>query len=280
MDGTVHIVTGGTGGLGGATARELADNGATVVINDLPAKDSEAASLAREIREGGGTAATNLGDVTDVAYAESLVDSVVDEHGRLDSVVNYAGVIRDGYLTDMSEDEWQQVTDVHLRGHFGLLRSAATHWQRNAEDRTGERAFVCVTSPAALGNVGQANYATAKAGVLGLTRTAAAELDQFGVRVNALLPIAYTAMTESFLDPEEYPPEKVAPVAAFLASEKSAGVSGCTVRAAGDSVGLLSNPELERVAFNDGGWEVDDLEAEIESVFGDAENRSRTNPQR
>jgi 3-oxoacyl-[acyl-carrier protein] reductase len=278
MDGTVHIVTGGTGGLGSATARELGGHGATVVINDLPTQETEAETLAQEIREAGGTATTDLGDVTDFEYTEALVASVVDEYSRLDSIINYAGLIRDSYLTNMTDAAWEQVTDVHLRGHFGLLRSAARHWQTNAEERSDGRAFVCVTSPAALGNVGQANYATAKAGVLGLMRTAAAELDRFDVRVNALLPIAHTTMTDSFLDPEEYPPEKVAPVAAFLASEKAADVSGCTVRAAGDSVGLLSNPELERVAFNEGGWDVDALETRIESVFGDEANRSRTDP--
>lgn len=275
MDDTVHIVTGGTGGLGEATARELGREGATVVVNDLPANEPDAERVADAVRAAGGEASTHLGDVSDLSYTEALVDSVVDEYDRLDGVVNFAGLLRDAYLTELTGEEWDLVIAVHLRGHFGLLRSAARHWRETADDRAGDRSFVCVTSPSALGNVGQANYAAAKAGVLGLMRTAAAELSRFDVRVNALLPIAHTAMTESFLDVDEYPPEKVAPVAAFLAGSKS-DLTGCTVRAAGDSVGLLSNPELERVAYRDGGWSVDDLESNLEAVFGDESSRTRT----
>lgn len=279
MNNRVYIVTGGTGGLGLATSKELGKQGQTVVINDLPSQKERAEAVAESVKQSNGTVTINLGDVSDLSYTEELVNSVVDTHGRLDGIINYAGLLRDSYLTEMTQADWNEVITVHLQGHFGLLRSASRLWKRTQEERTSNRAFVCVTSPSALGNVGQANYSAAKAGILGLMRTAAAELERFGICVNALLPIAHTAMTEAFLDPEEYPPEKVAPVAAFLANSDAADMTGCTIRAAGDSVGLLSNPELKRVGYSQGGWSTNELIDRREEVFGDKSNRYRTDTQ-
>lgn len=275
----VYLVTGGTGGLGRATCEELGRQGETVIVNDLPDQREEAKTVAEAVERAGGEATVSLGDVSDLEYTATLVADTIGTHDRLDGIINYAGLLRDSYLTEMSGAEWEDVISVHLVGHFGLLRSAARKWQETSEERSTARAFVCVTSPAALGNVGQANYAAAKAGVLGLTRTAATELNRFGVRVNALLPIAHTAMTESFLDSEEYPPEKVAPVAAFLADAEAADMTGCTVRAAGDNVGILSNPKIEQTAFSSGGWSVEELREYRDHVFGDESDRFRTETQ-
>ncbi|WP_096391280.1 SDR family NAD(P)-dependent oxidoreductase [Halopenitus persicus] len=279
MTDRTFIITGGSGGLGKATSEELGRNGHTVVVNDLPTQKENAEAIAQSVEDAGGTATIHLGDVSNIEYTDKLINTVIDTYGRLDGVINYAGLLRDAYLTEMTASDWEDVISVHLRGHFGLLRSAAGVWSDTVEERSDPRSFVCVTSPSALGNVGQANYSAAKAGVLGLMRTAAAELEQFDVHVNALLPIAYTKMTENILDPDEYPPEKVAPVAAFLANAKAADMTGCTVRAAGDSVGIVSNPELERVGFCSGGWSTDELYERREQIFGDQSNRYRTNTQ-
>lgn len=273
LEGNVYIVTGGGGGLGAAAARELASLGAAVIVNDVPPSDSDGSTsesittLVEEIEADGGTVATHFGDITSTEYTEELVEDTVSEHGRIDGAVNFAGILRDSYLTTMTDEEWDAVIDVHLRGHFSLLRSLARHWEER--DEGTDRSFVSVSSPSAMGNVGQANYAAAKAGVLGLTRTAAAELERFGVRANALVPIAYTSMTEEFLDPEEYPPERVAPVVAFLLSDAAENVTGRTLRVAGDNIALLSDPEVQRIAFRDDGWTTDALVDRFEEALGE-----------
>jgi NAD(P)-dependent dehydrogenase (short-subunit alcohol dehydrogenase family) len=298
LNGNVYIVTGGAGGLGAATAQELASYGAAVVVSDLGTgvdgagrDESSAKATVETITVDGGTAMAHVGDVTDTEYVDNLVRDTVAEYGRVDGAVNFAGILRDSYLTSMTDDEWEQVIDVHLGGHFTLLRRLARHWEENAEQRQqhgsdqivgddadvtngtnenkSERAFLSVTSPSAIGNVGQANYSAAKAGVLGLSRTAAAELAQFDVRVNALLPIAYTRMTESFLDEDRYPPDPVAATAAFLLSENASGVSGCTIRVAGDSVGVVSDPGIERLAFSENGWTLERLSTRFIEAFGE-----------
>lgn len=270
LDGKVCIVAGGGGDLGRATALELATNGATVVVTDLGTSlegegeaEEPAAATAKRIEADGGRAMAHFGDITSLEYTETLVEDVLQEYGRIDGAVNYAGILRDTYLTDMSGDEWDDVIHVHLRGHFSLLRNLARHWrQRDREAEHGlstERSFVSVTSPSALGNVGQANYSAAKAGVLGLTRTAARELSQSNVRVNALLPIAYTRMTEDILEDESKSPEKVAPVVAALMSDDAAGITGRTIRAVGDSISVVSDPEIKRTAITEDGWTTERL---------------------
>ncbi|ELZ28768.1 peroxisomal multifunctional enzyme type 2 [Halogeometricum pallidum JCM 14848] len=290
LDGTVQIVTGGAGGLGAAASKILAANGATVVVNDLEPDtgDPSARQVVEQIINNGGDAAAHAGDVTSTNYVGRLISETVEEHGRLDGIVNFAGMLRDGYLTNMSDEEWNSVIDVHLTGHFTLLRAAGRYWQNgNRETETSDidgqgsgsaetRSFLTVSSPSAKGNPGQANYAAAKAGILGLTRTAAMELAQFGVRVNALVPVAYTGMTNAFLDPDAYPVEKVAPAVAYLLSDEATRVTGCTVRVAGDAIALLSEPTPERIAFNEGGWDVATLSDRFEETLGDDTNLDRS----
>ncbi|WP_424009299.1 SDR family oxidoreductase [Haloferax denitrificans] len=276
LDGNVYVVAGGGGDLGRATAEELAANGATVVVTDLGTSlagegtaEDPAATTAEAIEAGGGEAMAHVGDITSLEYTENLIEDTLEAYGRIDGAVNYAGILRDSYLTNMTGEEWDAVIHVHLRGHFSLLRNLARHWRDRDEETEGglasERSFVSVTSPSALGNVGQANYGAAKAGILGLTRTAARELAASNVRVNALLPIAYTRMTEGLLDDESKSAEKIAPVVAALMSDDAAGITGRTIRAVGDSVSVLSEPEIERTAINENGWTADRLT----SVFHD-----------
>lgn len=269
------IVAGGGRGLGRATALELARQGANVVVNDLGSSvDGEGASEAPardvidEIRANGGEAMAHFGNVTSIQYTEELVADAVDEYGRLDGVVNFAGVLRDSFLVNMTGEEWDTVVRVHLRGHFSLLKSAASHWRDRAKEADGlasQRSIVNVTSRSAMGNVGQGNYAAAKAGILGLTRTGARELDRYNVRVNALMPTAYTRMIEKIpeeqrpFEEEDLPPEKVAPMVGFLLSDAAEDITGCTLRAAGDVVGLVSDPAIHRVGIKEGGWSVADL---------------------
>jgi len=270
------IVTGGGQGIGEAVAKELAAAGANVVVNDLgtsltgEGEGSEpAAGTVEDIEAEGGTAVSHFGDVTDFDYTEQLVADAVAEFGRVDGAVNFAGILRDSISYKMDEEEWDAVVDVHLRGHFSLFRNLARQWRDRAAEEGGSldsgRSFVSVSSRSALGNVGQINYAAAKAGVLGMTRTGARELDRYNVRVNALVPSAYTRMVSSIPEErqsytaEEMPPENVAPIVVYLMSDEAADVTGWTFRAGGEGVGLVSDPEIERLGFQRGGWTAEDI---------------------
>ena len=299
LDDEVFIVAGGGRGIGEATAVELGRHGASVVVNDLgtslggEGRDEEpAATTARAVREAGGAATTHLGDVTDFDYVGSLVADAVEEYGRIDGVIDFAGIVRDGISYKMSPEDFDAVVDVHLRGHFCLLRRVAAHWRERAGEReddrlADQRSFVSVVSPAIWGNPGQLNYASAKAGVLGMTRTAAAELFRYNVRVNAFMPLAFTRMVESIpeekrpFDPEDIPPEKAATTAAYLLSDAATDVTGCTVRAAGDEISIVSNPTVTHRAYRDGGWSLADIADHFrEDIAGGADltRLDRPNP--
>ena len=281
LSGRVCIVAGGGNGLGAAAARELAEQGASVVVNDLGTDlDGEGESpepaedVAASIREAGGDATAHFGDVSDLGYAEDLVSDAMAEHGRVDAVANFAGILRDGYATNLSGEDWDAVIRVHLRGHFALFRAAARHWREVADgDRLDpERTFLAVTSPGALGNVGQLNYSTAKAGVLGFTRSASTEQYATGIRVNALMPSGFSRMTESIPEEhrpytrEEMPPERVAPTVAFLVSDAAADVTGVTVYAGGDKVAIYSDPEPVRSGVRPGGWTPESLAESFDAI--------------
>lgn len=281
----VCIVAGGGHGLGEVTAIELGSQGASVVVNDLGVDvhgetetETAAEETARAVEDAGGEALAHFGDISSIEYAEDLIADTVAEYGRVDGVVNFAGILRDAISYKMTAEQWDAVIRVHLRGHFALLRAAAAHWREEArdEDLTPQRSFLGVTSRAALGNVGQLNYSAAKAGVMGMTRTAARELGRLNIRVNALMPSAYTRMTEEI--PEEHrpytedemPPEKVAPMVAYLMSDHAEDVTGCTLRAAGDAIGIVSDPEIRRLGFKDGGWTASDIAERFrDTVAGD-----------
>lgn len=290
LDGKVCVVCGGGRGIGEETAVAMADAGAAVVVNDLGVDvsgEGAAAEPAREtverIEAAGGEATAHVGDVTDLEYTERLFADAVDRYGAVHAVANFAGVLRDGMLFEMDEAQWDAVVDVHLKGHFSLLRNAAAHWRRQHHEADGletGRSFVCVSSGVAVGNVGQANYAAAKAGVLGLTRTAALELDQYGVRVNAVWPTALTRMTADLpgmagVTADDLGPQHAAAVPVFLASDEAEGVTGCTLAVAGDTVSVVSDPARERSLRADGavGWTGPDLARRWEELTAEHETR-------
>ncbi|MHB9287975.1 SDR family oxidoreductase [Halobacteriales archaeon Cl-PHB] len=288
----VCIVTGAGRGIGEVVAVELGRQGATVVVNDLGtdvtgegASDEPALETAEAVREAGGEAMAHFGDVADLDYTEKLVAATVEEYGRIDGVTNFAGVLSDSISYKMSGEAWDRVIRVHLRGHFALLRNVARHWRQQAGDGEldSQRSFLGTTSRAALGSVGQANYAAAKAGVLGLVRTTATELARYNVRVNALMPTAYTRMIENIPEEkrsaaQEEPPEKVAPVVAYLMSDGAEDITGCTIRAAGDAVGLVSDPEINRLGFRDGGWTAESIAETFRETVGAGLDLDRSDP--
>jgi NAD(P)-dependent dehydrogenase (short-subunit alcohol dehydrogenase family) len=233
----------------------MAEQGASVVVSDLgvdlsgeDADSQPAQETVDDIREAGGEAMVHYGDVTELDETEALIEDTVEEYGAVHSVTNFAGILRDRMIFNMSEEEWDAVIDVHLKGHFSLLRNASRHWKERYEAEDGfdrQRSFLGVSSSAAIGWAGQPNYAAAKAGVLGLVRNCAQELDRYDVRVNAIWPEAYTRMYKSI--PEEYQPDAmgdethgphlVAPLPVFLASEAAEDVTGCTL-----GLGAASSP--------------------------------------
>jgi NAD(P)-dependent dehydrogenase (short-subunit alcohol dehydrogenase family) len=287
----VCIVAGGGHGIGEATAVALGDLGASVVVNDLGTSlegEGESEEPAQEtvdrIEEAGGTAMAHYGDISSFEYTEDLVADTLDEYGRIDGAVNFAGILRDAISYKMTEDEWDPVIDVHLKGHFTLLRNLAAHWrsvagETEADELDSQRSFVSITSPAALGNVGQLNYGSAKAGILGMTRTAAIELARLNIRVNALMPLADTRMTDTVPGSEDRPPrppERVAEAVGFLMSDAADDVSGCTIRAVGDEIALYSDPEIQRTMVKDGGWTAADLADDFRDTMGENQNLDRT----
>lgn len=291
LDGNVCVVAGGGRGLGKATALHLGELGATVVVNDLGTdpegtdrSEEPATEVAELIRADGASASAHFGDITSLEYTERLVADTVEEYGRIDGVVNFAGILNDSISYKMTGEEWDSVIDVHLRGHFALLRNVAAHWRERAGDDGLERqrSFVTMTSRSALGNPGQMNYAAAKAGVMGMTWTAARELARFNVRVNAVMPTAYTRLIEEIPEEhrpftaEEMPPERIAPPVAYLLSDHAEDINGCIVRAAGDAVGLVSEPSIDRLAFKDGGWTVDELADRFRETVGEGVDLDRS----
>ncbi|MHC5262297.1 SDR family oxidoreductase [Streptomyces sp. UC4497] len=244
--GRVVAVTGAGRGLGRAHALAYAAEGAKVVVNDLgvgldgaPAQDSPAAQVVQEIRASGGEAVAHGGDIATSEGAASLVAAAVDTFGRLDTLVNNAGFLRDRMLVNLDEDDWDAVMRVHLKGHFLPLKHAAAYWRAESKAGRTPAARVVNTSSGAglLGSVGQGNYSAAKAGILGLTLVAAAEMGRYGVQVNAIAPAARTRMTEAtFADTMAAPgsgafdamaPENVSPLVVWLGSGAAAdGVTG------------------------------------------------------
>ncbi|MFI9821261.1 SDR family oxidoreductase [Streptomyces sp. NPDC052013] len=256
-DGRVVLVTGAGRGLGRAHALAFAAEGARLVVNDLgvgldgtPGPDSPAARVAAEIRAAGGEAVAHGADIATTDGAASLVRTALETYGRLDTLVNNAGFLRDRMLVNLDEDDWDAVVRVHLKGHFLPLKHAAAHWR--AETRAGRRPvarIVNTTSGAGLlGSVGQGNYSAAKAGIVALTLVAAAELGRYGVQVNALAPAARTRMTErAFADTMAAPaagfdamaPQNVSPLVVWLGSAASEGVTGRVFETEGGRITVM-----------------------------------------
>ena len=245
-EGRVAIVTGAGRGLGREHALMLAANGAKVMVNDLGASvdgtgsdASFAAQTAADIRKAGGEAIVNGDDVSSWAGAKNMIDQAIHTWGRLDVVVNNAGILRDRMLVNMSEAEWDAVIQVHLKGTFAPARHAAAHW-RELSRTTGvpvNARIINTTSTSGIyGNVGQTNYGAAKAGIAAFTIIAARELRKFGITVNAVSPSAQTRMTEGLrvLNDEQRAtrdPKWVSPVVTYLASEAAQDITGRVIQA-------------------------------------------------
>jgi NAD(P)-dependent dehydrogenase (short-subunit alcohol dehydrogenase family) len=254
LDGRVAIVTGAGRGLGREHALELARRGARVVVNDLGTSlngegisSGPADDVVDLIRTAGGEAVSNGADVADFEQAKAMIRQAVDTFGRLDILVNNAGFVRDRMLVNVSEDEWDAVVRVHLKGHFATMRHASEYWRAEAKDgRTPTARIINTSSGAGLqGSVGQASYSAAKAAIAGLTIVAAQELGRYGVTVNAIAPSARTRMTEgpfaeamatSADEFDRMHPGNVSPIVAWLASEEAGDVTGRVIEIEGGKI--------------------------------------------
>lgn len=277
LAGRVAVVTGAGAGLGRAEAVALAKAGADVILNDLSGAADEAAD---EIRSLGVRAAIVAGDVGESSTASAIMKTATEELGGLDIIVNNAGITRDKMLFNMTDEEFDLVLKVHLRGHFLLSRNAASYW-RDKSKQSGELvdgSIINTASEAFLtGSPGQANYAAAKAGIAALTLSTARGLSRIGARANAICPRARTAMTAAVfgedksgeeLDP--YSPEHVAPVVAYLASPAAAKISGQVFIVYGGMVALMAAPVVEkRFDATEGAWSLADLDANLGGYFAE-----------
>lgn len=275
LDGRVVIVTGAGGGIGRAHALAFAAEGARVVVNDIgvgldgsaAGGGSAAQGVVDEIIAAGGEAVTSGANVADWSQAEGLIQTAVDSFGSLDILVNNAGIVRDRMFANASEEEFDAVTAVHLKGHFATMRHAAAYWR--AKVKSGEAApdtlnarIINTSSGAGLqGSVGQANYSASKAGIAALTLVAAAEMGRYGVAVNAIAPAARTRMTETVFaemmstqdaDFDAMAPENISPLVVWLGSVESGGVTGKVFEVEGGKIrvaeGWRHGPEIDKGA--------------------------------
>ena len=270
LDGKVALVTGAGGGLGRAHAHVLADEGAAVVVNDLGgARDgtggsaSMADQVVAEIRAKGGKAAADYGSVSDPAAAKKMVQVAIDNFGKLDILINNAGILRDKSFKNMTDDQWDAVVDVHLRGTYLVTKAA---WDQFLAQGTGGRVINTSSTSGLIGNFGQANYGAAKAGIAGFTRVLALEGAKSGITVNTLAPAALSRLTEDLMPQSEQTaialaPEKVSPAVVWLCSDEAKDISGRQFCVRGNRVSLLSwvVTEIAERDPSEDAWTVDEI---------------------
>jgi NAD(P)-dependent dehydrogenase (short-subunit alcohol dehydrogenase family) len=276
LDGKVGAVTGGGGGIGRAVALGLAAAGAAVVVNDygvsVDGRDPSSAAadaVVKEITGKGGRAVAVADSIATMAGGKKVVDTALEKFGDLDVVVCCAGILRERMIFNMTEEEWDAVVAVHLKGHFTIMRPATAHMR---EKKKG--CIITFTSTAGLeGSPGQPNYSAAKEGIVGLTRSAALGMAKYGVRVNCISPTADTRMTQRL--PEDRkglatatPAESIAPVVAFLASDRAAHITGQVVGVRGNEVSLWSHPAPIRTASSRDGWTPETLADNWDRALG------------
>lgn len=279
LDHKVAVVTGAGAGLGAAYASALAAAGAAVVVNDVSAEAAE--EVVGRIRAAGGRAIPVVAPVGSSEVAGRLVEAAVAEFGRLDILVTNAGILRDKSLLKMTDEDFDAVIDVHLRGTFTTARAAFAYFK---EHEVPGRIIAIGSPTGQRGNFGQTNYAAAKAGIVGMIRTWAIEMRKAGVTANAVIPVAATAMTktipyfqaavEAAERGEAMPafyrhdlgfgtPEDVAGLIVWLASDAAQSITGQVIGAGGDRLQLWSHPEVVASYYHDGGWRAEDIEAEL-----------------
>lgn len=279
MAGKVAVVTGAGRGIGREVALTLARRGVSVVVNDVGASldgreedESPAAEVVRLITEEGGQAVANRASVAEWESAASIVQQAIDSFGRIDYVVNNAGILRDKIFHHMDPADFEAVVKVHLFGSFYVSRAAAPHFRKQESG-----AFVHMTSTSGLiGSIGQANYASAKLGIVGLSRSLALEMSRFNVRSNCISPSAFSRMIESIpgASPEEQArnlemrrsrtrPEQIAPVAAYLLSDAAKHISGQIIGVRGNELYLYSQPRPVRILQNSQGWDQQSLTEQV-----------------
>jgi NAD(P)-dependent dehydrogenase (short-subunit alcohol dehydrogenase family) len=281
----VAVITGGGNGIGRAHALAFAAQGARIVVNDLGGSRDGAGSSARpaqavadEITAAGGQAVANTEDISTWDGARRLIEAAVEAFGGLDVVVNNAGILRDKMIVTMTEQDWDAVIGVHLKGTFAVLHHAAAYWRRRAKDgHANDARVINTTSPSGLfGNPGQANYGAAKAGIASLTIIAARELDRYGVTVNAIAPTALTRMTEDLemmraaAATADLSPEAISPLVVWLGSAQSRAITGRVFGVWGNAItvleGWVNGPSVSR----DTRWDQDGLAAVIPGLVAKA----------
>jgi NAD(P)-dependent dehydrogenase (short-subunit alcohol dehydrogenase family) len=287
LKGRVAIVTGAGRGIGRGEALALASEGAFVIVNDMGAavdgsgsEATPAEEVVQEVKKMGSQAVANYDNVVETETGEKLIKLALDTWGRLDIVVNNAGILRDRMLFNMAVEEWDSVIAVHLRGHFNITKPACGYFR---QERKGG-VIINTSSTSGLGNVGQTNYAAAKEGIVGFTRTLAREMGRYGVRCNAIRPMAATRMTLSpdmraraerageagmkMLEQMEksQPPEQIGPFVAWLCSDEAANVNGRNFLVRQGYIGLYSEPEIVAAIESEQPWTVDSVSASISKV--------------
>jgi NAD(P)-dependent dehydrogenase (short-subunit alcohol dehydrogenase family) len=283
LDGKVAVVTGAGRGIGRGEALLLAAEGARVVVNDLGGEwdgtgrdDRPASEVAEEIRTAGGEAVAHYDDISEPEGAASLVRLAVDTWGRLDALVNNAGILRDRMLFNMAAEQWDAVIKVHLRGTFLCTAEAARHWRERSKagEEVSGRIVNTSSTSGLLGIPGQSNYGAAKAGIAAFTQIASMELARYGVLVNAIAPGARTRMTEQTFgdlriegDFDPLAPENIAPLVAFLCSDAAEGITGQVFGITGGLVELYQSWTPVAELHKDARWEPSELAERVEELF-------------